>query len=189
MGAQSLLFYGALAWLAAAYIDRGMTAHQAGLLLALFSATQVVSAFGLPALVHRYGDPRRWLGASVALTALALFLVALAPDPFPAAPWLWVGLMGLGMGGNLSMALVVLTQLAPSPREASAYTGMAFLVGYVVAALGPVALGTLTDATGGYTAPFLALAGFGLVTVVLGVAAASRIADPALPAAAQPPSR
>ena len=189
MGAQSLLFYGALAWLAAAYIDRGMSAHEAGLLLAWFSATQVVSAFGLPALVHRYGDSRRWLGASVALTALALFLVALVPDPFAAAPWLWIGLMGLGMGGNLSMALVVLTQLAPSPREASAYTGMAFLVGYVLAALGPVALGTLTDATGGYTVPFLALAVFGVLTVVLGVAAAARVATPALSAAAPPPSR
>jgi MFS transporter, CP family, cyanate transporter len=176
MGAQSLLFYGALAWLAAAYIDRGMTAHEAGLLLALFSATQVVSAFGLPALVHRYGHPRRWLGASVALTASALFLVALAPDPVAAAPWLWAGLMGLGMGGNLSMALVVLTQLAPSPREASAYTGMAFLIGYLVAAAGPVALGTLTDATGGYTVPFLALAVFGVVTTVLGVAVAGQVA-------------
>jgi CP family cyanate transporter-like MFS transporter len=176
MGAQSLLFYGALAWLAAAYTDRGMTAHEAGLLLALFSATQVVSAFGLPALVHRYGHPRRWLGASVGLTASALFMVALVPDPVPAAPWLWAGLMGLGMGGNLSMALVVLTQLAPSPREASAYTGMAFLVGYLVAAAGPVALGTLTDATGGYTVPFLALAVFGVVTTVLGVAVAGQVA-------------
>jgi CP family cyanate transporter-like MFS transporter len=176
MGAQSLLFYGALAWLAAAYTDRGMTAHEAGLLLALFSATQVVSAFGLPALAHRFGHPRRWLGASVGLTTSALFLVALVPDPVAAAPWLWAGLMGLGMGGNLSMALVALTQLAPSPREASAYTGMAFLVGYLVAAAGPVALGTLTDATGGYTVPFLALAVFGVVTTVLGVAVAGQVA-------------
>jgi MFS transporter, CP family, cyanate transporter len=103
--------------------------------------------------------------------------VALTPDPFAAAPWLWAGLMGLGMGGNLSLALSVITQLAPSPREASAYTGMAFLFGYLLAALGPVALGTLTDATGGYRVPFLALAVFGIVTVGLGIAAASRVAD------------
>jgi MFS transporter, CP family, cyanate transporter len=177
MGAQSLLFYGALAWLAAAYIDRGMTAHEAGLMLALFSATQVVSAFALPALAHRYGNLRAWTGVSVSVAAVALFLVALTPDPFPAAPWLWAGLMGLGMGGNLSLALSVITQLAPSPREASAYTGMAFLFGYLLAALGPVALGTLTDATGGYRVPFLALAVFGVVTVGLGIAAASRVAD------------
>jgi CP family cyanate transporter-like MFS transporter len=86
------------------------------------------------------------------------------------------------MGGNLSLALVVLTHLAPSPREASAYTGMAFLVGYLVAAAGPVALGTLTDATGGYRAPFLALAVFGVATTVVGVAAAAQVArHPASP--------
>jgi hypothetical protein len=65
------------------------------------------------------------------------------------------------MGGNLSMALVVLTQLAPSPREASAYTGWRSWWGTCSRRSGPVALGTLTDATGGFTVPFLALAVFG----------------------------
>jgi CP family cyanate transporter-like MFS transporter len=175
MGAQSLLFYGALAWLAAAYIDRGMTAHEAGLLLAVFTAAQMVSAFGMPALAHRYGDPRPVTAVSVGATTLALFLVALAPEPVAAAPWLWATLLGLGMGGNLALALMILTQLAPTPRQASAYTGMAFFVGYLLAAIGPVALGTLTDATGGYRVPFLALAVFAVATAVVGVAAAARV--------------
>jgi MFS transporter, CP family, cyanate transporter len=176
MGAQSLLFYGTLAWLAAAYIRRGMSPAGAGLVLALFSAAQVVTAFGLPALAHRSGRLAPWTAASVAATALGLFLVALAPDPFPAAPWLWAVLIGLGMGGNLSLALTVLTQIAPSPREASSYTGMAFLVGYATAALGPVALGGLHDVTGGYTVPFLTLGVLGIVTTAVGVTAA-RLAD------------
>jgi CP family cyanate transporter-like MFS transporter len=83
-------------------------------------------------------------------------------------------LLGLGMGGNLSLALTIVTEMAPSPREASAYAGMAFLVGYVIAALGPVALGRLTDWSGGYRVPFLTLAVFGVVTTVLGVTAARR---------------
>lgn len=173
MGAQSLLFYGALAWLAAAYIRLGMSPPHAGLLLALFSAAQIVTAFAMPALAHRYGDLRRWIGASVGLTAAGLFLVALAPWPFAAAPWLWVALIGLGMGGNLSLALTVLTSLAPSAREASSYTGMAFLVGYLVAAAGPVALGRLTDLTGGYEASFLALAIFGVLTIGIGISSAA----------------
>jgi len=144
----------------------------------------VVSAFGLPALAHRYGGLRPWISGSVALTTLALLLVALAPDAVPAAPWLWTGLIGLGMGGNLSLALVVVTQLAPSPREASAYTGMAFLVGYLMAAVGPVALGVLTDAVGGYRVPFLALALFGVATTVLGVAAAAHVSGHPTTAAA-----
>src|SRR5262249_27890235 len=44
MGSQSLTFYAALAWLASRYIGLGFSPAEAGLLLALFSATQVVTA-------------------------------------------------------------------------------------------------------------------------------------------------
>ena len=90
------------------------------------------------------------------------------PDVTPAAPWLWAALLGLGMGGNLSLALVVLTRLAPTPAAAAAYTGMAFFVGYLLAALGPVAAGALRDATGGFTAVYATLAGLGLFTLARG---------------------
>jgi CP family cyanate transporter-like MFS transporter len=49
---------------------------------------------------------------------------------------------------------------------------MAFLVGYLLAAAGPVAAGALRDATGGFTAVFAALAVLGLGTLVAGVTAA-----------------
>lgn len=172
MGTQSLLFYGSLAWLAAVYTRLGMDTAHAGLLLALFSATQMVTAFALPALAHRFGRRPLWTLGSVGVTTVGLFLVALAPEPFPAAPWLWAALLGLGMGGNLSLALSIVTDLAPTPRESSAYTGMAFLVGYTLAALGPVALGRLTDLTGGYRAGFLVLGAVGVATAMVGTAAA-----------------
>lgn len=41
-----------------------------------------------------------------------------------------------GHVGNLSLALIVLTQIAPTPQAASAYTGMGFLVGYLPSAQG-----------------------------------------------------
>ena len=173
MGAQSLMFYATLAWLAALYTRDGMSTGHAGLLLALFSAAQVVTAFALPALAHRRGDLRPWIGASVGLSTVGLLLVGLVPHSFPAAPWLWTALIGLGMGGTLSLTLTVLTQLAPSAPEASAYTGMAFFVGYLMAAAGPVALGRLADLTGGYRVPFLALAGFGVATTAVGIASAA----------------
>ena len=51
---------------------------------------------------------------------------------------------------------------------------MAFLFGYGLAASGPVLLGFLAEVTGGYRVPFLTLAGFGVVALMLGVAAANR---------------
>src|SRR2546430_2406289 len=52
-------------------------------------------------------------------------------------------------------------------------SGMAFFIGYLLAALGPVAAGALRDVTGGYRVPFLALAGVGVMTLLAGMAAGS----------------
>ena len=86
----------------------------------------------------------------------------------------------LGMGGNLSLALTVLAQSAPSPYDVAGYTGMAFFVGYLLAAVGPVAAGALLDRSG-FTTVFLGLAALGGLTLAVGLAAAPRraVAAPA----------
>jgi MFS transporter, CP family, cyanate transporter len=169
MGAQSMLFYGTLAWLAARYTDLGFSPSTAGLLLAVFSATQMITALAMPSLAHRGRSVAGWIAASVGLTATGLLLVGVVPL---GSPWLWVSVIGLGMGGNLALALLVITNAAPNPRAATAYTGMAFLVGYLLAAIGPVAAGALRDLTGNLTSVFVALTGLGAITLLLGLAAA-----------------
>ena len=170
MGGQSLLFYATLAWLAARYTALGLSPGGAGLLLALFSAAQVVTALAMPVLAHRTGDLRPWIALSVGVTAVGLVLVAFVPL---AAPWLWATLLGLGMGGNLSLALTVLTQAAPTPRDAAAYTGMAFFVGYLLAAAGPVAAGALIDATGSFTPVFPTLTVLAVLTLAVALLSAT----------------
>ncbi|HLT12187.1 MAG TPA: MFS transporter [Micromonosporaceae bacterium] len=174
LGMQSLLFYSALAWLAAAYIEDGMSTEGGGVLLGIFMATQVVTALALPALAHRTGgDVRPWIVLAVGLTTIGLFLVAVAPLTGTVAPWIWAGLIGLGMGGTLSLTLVVVTRLAPEPGQAAAYTGMAFFGGYLLAALGPVAAGSLRDLTGEFAPVFGTLAGLGVVTLAIGLRSAT----------------
>ena len=172
MGGQSLLFYASLAWLAADYTARGLSASTAGLLLAVFSAAQLVTALVMPTLAHRGGSARPWIALSVGLTTFGLLMIAVAPMPFPAAPWLWATITGLGMGGNLALAFLVLTERAPTPAAAPAFTGMAFFVGYLLAAVGPVAAGALRDVTGSYTPVFATLTVLGVLTLLVGVLAA-----------------
>jgi MFS transporter, CP family, cyanate transporter len=172
MGGQSLLFYATLAWLAADYTSLGRSTQFAGLLLAVFSAAQLVTALAMPTLAHRGGDIRPWIGLSVGLTIAGLFLVTVAPTAFAAAPWLWAVLIGLGMGGNLALAFLVLTENAPSPQAAPAFTGMAFFVGYLMAAVGPVTFGALRDVTGSFTPVFATLTVLGVLTLLVALAAA-----------------
>jgi MFS transporter, CP family, cyanate transporter len=190
MGGQSLLYYASLAWLAPRYTSLGVDPAQAGLLLGVFSFLQLFSALGLPVLAHRHGRIEVWIAVSVATTTGSLVAIALAPS---AAPWLWAALLGLGMGGQFALALTVLAGLGATPAETAAASGMAFFVGYLLAAAGPVATGALVDGTGEYRTPFLAIAAVGVATLVAGTAAGRatrpRLAPPATLGASSPRTR
>lgn len=166
MGSQSLLYYAALTWLSPLYVAAGWSASRAGLLLGLFSFTQVFSALAIPALADRTGDHRPWLALCVGTVAVMLAALGLVPT---AAPWLWAALLGLGVGGMFALALTLLVKLASTPAAAASLSGMALLVGYLLAATGPVLAGALYDAVGSYRVPFLVLAGIGVATLTLGV--------------------
>ncbi|MEV4536132.1 MFS transporter [Asanoa sp. NPDC049518] len=170
MGGQSLLYYAPLAWLAARYTELGWSAARAGGLLALFSATQVVSALVAPALARRDPRPAIVVGLLVAVGCLALIGVS----PL-SAPALWAALLGIGVGANFSLALTVVGQIAPTPADTPRASGMAFFVGYLLASLGPVAVGFLHDVTGGFRVPYLMLVPLGLATLVFGVAAGTAV--------------
>ena len=166
MGSQSLLYYAALTWLSPLYLAEGWTADRAGLLLGLFSLTQIFSALAVPALADRTGDHRPWIALCVGAATVMLAAIGLAPT---AAPWVWAAVLGLGVGGMFALALTLLVKLASSPAGAARLSGMALLVGYLLAATGPVLAGALYDAAGSYRAPFLALAGIGVATLAVGV--------------------
>jgi MFS transporter, CP family, cyanate transporter len=165
-GLQSLLFYASLTWLAPLYQAHGWSAERAGALLAVFSLAQLVSTLGLPVLADRTGDRRPWIALSVGSCTAGLLALAVAPL---AAPWLVAAVIGFGTGGQFAMALTLLVDAAADAEASRRLSGMAFLVGYLLAAAGPAAVGGLYDATGGFAVAFLALTVIGVVTLALGV--------------------
>jgi MFS transporter, CP family, cyanate transporter len=165
-GLQSLLFYASLTWLSPLFQAHGWSAERAGALLAVFSLTQLVATLGLPVLADRTGDRRPWIALAVGACTAGLLALAVAPL---AAPWLVAAVIGFGTGGQFAMALTLLVDAAADPAASRRLSGMAFLVGYLLAAAGPAAVGGLYDATGGFTAAFLALTAVGVVTLALGV--------------------
>ena len=98
---QSFGFYSQLAWISPSYEDRGWSARDAGLLLALWSIVQLASGLGVPVLADRMTDRRPLVAASVCCGLLGLVGVLVAPD---SAPVVWVTLMGLGQGGGFAVA-------------------------------------------------------------------------------------
>ena len=165
-GAESCLFFSSLTWLAPLYIDRGLDEGHTGLLLAVFALVRVPSAFVFPALADRSGDRRPWLALTLTLATFGFCAAGLVPLVTPWAPWAWVVVLGLGVGGLFPLALTLPLDYSADADEAGRLTAMTFFVGYVVAAVGPVAVGALRDATGGYAVPFVALAALSVAMLV-----------------------
>ena len=167
MGMQSALAYSVFGWLAPIMRDRGLAADAAGFLLSVSVVGQMAGSLAAPALATRGRDQR---GAAVALYGLVLVgLTGCFYAPLGAA-WAWAAVLGLGQGGLLAVALTVILLRAPDAATAAGLSGMAQGLGYTLAAGGPLLVGVMRGAAGGFgTVPVLfaalialgALAGLG----------------------------
>lgn len=170
---QSWQFYSSLAWLAPTYESHGWSARGAGLLMAVFTGSQLVSGLVAPTLLDRVPDARVLLVLAGVLGGSGELGVWLAPD---AAPWAWALLLGAGQGAAFGLGLALLVRYAVTPRDSARLTAMAFLVSYTVAAFGPAATGVVEDVTGSFAPVWGLLA----LVMVFQLAAALRL-GPGLP--------
>ena len=156
MGLQSLTYYAALSWLPTLFRDRGVSAAAAGGLLALMNLGNAIAALLAPTLAHRARDQRLLITLAVLATGGGLAGSLFAPTASAAACTL---LLGLGQGGTLGLAIFFTMARAPDPAASASLSGFAQSTGYLIAAAGPLAVGFLHSATGGWTVPVLALLG------------------------------
>jgi CP family cyanate transporter-like MFS transporter len=163
---QSWCFYSTIAWFAPTYVEHGWSQEDAGYLLAVCTLAQVVSGLLGPALTDRVKDMRGLLLTSAGLGVVGFFGVFVAPL---AVPWLWAPVIGMGQGSAFSLGLVLLVRYARTPEASARLSGMGFLVCYLVASVGPLAMGALSDATGTLTLTWLVLAAVGVAQGSLAV--------------------
>jgi CP family cyanate transporter-like MFS transporter len=168
MGLQSLLFYGLLTWMPTVLEQEGMSAVEAGWMLALLQGVSVVATLGVPVVAADRPDQR----AAVLASASCCFAGLLGFWSLGAsAAVVWIVPLGLGSGGLFSLALVFLSLRAPDARRTGELSSMAQSVGYLLAAVGPSGLGLLHDATGSWELPVQALLVIPIAALPLGLAA------------------
>lgn len=161
---QSWCFYSMVAWLSPTYVELGWHRNEAGYLLAVCTAAQIVSGILGPALSDRVVDARRLLvpaGLLGLAGCLGVFAVPLS------APWLLAIVIGLGQGASFALGLVLLVRYAASPSASGRLTGMAFLVSYGIASIGPLTMGVVRDVTGSLSPVWLILAILGVGQTLL----------------------
>jgi CP family cyanate transporter-like MFS transporter len=154
MGLQSLAYYVTLTWLPEILREEGMSASQAGWMLALTQAVAIVTMFLAPVIAGRRPSQQGVVVAAVALSGTGTLGLLLFGSTVSA---LWVVLLGLGQGACFSLALTFFALRAPDSEHAAALSGMAQSVGYLLAAAGPFLFGVLRDATHAWNAPLALL--------------------------------
>jgi CP family cyanate transporter-like MFS transporter len=152
---NSIVFYTSLAWIAPAYVDRGWSQEDAGLLLGLFTASQVIAAFTMPPLAERVTRRRALYAAAIVLVSATLLVMAAAPS---LAPVVVVFVFGFMLGGGFAMALALLSEFAADAAGSARLTAMAFFVTYLAAAGGPFVAGWLLDRFSSWSLVFALLA-------------------------------
>ncbi|OZD44634.1 hypothetical protein CH252_22930 [Rhodococcus sp. 06-1477-1B] len=144
MGLQSLMAYSMIAWLPTIFRDRGVDARDAGLLLTALSVSSVLTALTVPSLATRLGNQSALAVAVTLPTCVGLLGIVSSADSWSLV---WAVLLGLGQGGQLSLALTLMNLRAANARDAASLSSMAQTVGYVLAATGPLVCGAVHSAT------------------------------------------
>lgn len=155
-GAQSMQAFVGFGWYAEYYRDRGgFTASSAGLLVALTTALLIPLSLVVPVVAARRASQRALVVTFAACYVAAYLGMLVAPR---AGALLWALLAGLG-GGAFPLSLTLITLRTRTASGTAALSGFAQSVGYVLAASGPLLVGVLHSATGGWAAPFALLFG------------------------------
>ncbi|ELY92246.1 MFS transporter [Natrialba taiwanensis] len=160
------MYFVELTWIVPYYTGLGWSAKRAGYLLTVSIGGQVVGALVISGLADRLHDRRPALVVLSGLSIVGLAAVALVPR---LSPWLWVVIMGLGVGGASVLSLTLPIDYAPNADAAGRLSAMVIGIGYSIGAFGPFITGWLRGLFGGYRLTFLGFAGLGVLMLVLSV--------------------
>ena len=159
MAINSLVFYGAIAWIAPSLDERGYTAAESGWLFGLSAASQIVGGLILPPLTQRMPGRRIIWTITILITCTSLVIFALYP--LFVTPLILV-LFGMSNSGGFAISLGMLSEFVPDAAASARLTAMAFTVTYLVAALGPAVTGAILQVTNSWMLVFLVLAALAL---------------------------
>jgi MFS transporter, CP family, cyanate transporter len=177
-GLQAMQAYVIVGWTAQYLRDQGMSASAAGVLIGI----NALIVIPLNAVVP-LGTVRQRLQRPMLLAFIACYLAGwtgllLAPLTLT---WLWVSLLGLGMG-TFAMILALFGLRGRTPESVNALSTVSQGWGYALAGVGPLLVGLLRGITGGYTGMFvLVYVGVGLLLVTGWTICRERYVDDEVP--------
>ncbi|MDM4763297.1 MFS transporter [Galbitalea sp. SE-J8] len=168
---QAFAYYSVTAWLPTLLADEvGTSTTASGAIAAVFQISAIAGAFLVPAVASRLGD-----AAGVTVIGAMWMTVPIGFLLAPGAWAVWCVVGGAAQGGGFTAITILVVVLARDDRHASRLSGLVQGVAYAVAALGPLVVGAVHEAVGGWVAPLLVVLAATSVYLVVGTLAGVRI--------------
>lgn len=161
-GLMASIFYSLTAWLAPIAVSMGYSRHDAGSLLTLFTLIQIPVSILVPVLVARFQRLTLWLVLCSLFELSGLLLLLGSVSPFLCAI-----LLGIGAGGLFPLALMLPLLMTQRAEEASAWSSLNQGGGYILGALGPLAVGRIYDASGSFRFALICMTGIILLMIIV----------------------
>lgn len=149
-GCQSAIAYILMGWSTTILVADGMSAAAAGSMLGLLTIVQIPVSVVVPILTVRWG-PR-----PVFLILMACYPPAIAGlwlEGGGPLTWLWMALFGVGTS-VFPLVLTLFGLRARTPAGTSAMSSFAQSGGYLIAGIGPLAVGWVYGVSGSWSVPF-----------------------------------
>jgi CP family cyanate transporter-like MFS transporter len=158
--------YALFAWLPEILLDvSAVTQEQSGALLSLFAVMGLPAALLVPLLAVRLRNAFPLVAAGVVFYILGYGGLLLVPAD---GTWVWVAFAGLG-GMLFPLCLVLINLRTRTHAGSVALSSFVQSFGYALGALGPLLLGVLHEASGGWMIPLLFLLATALTLAICGI--------------------
>ena len=170
MGFQSFLFYVTITWLPEILQSLGASLSNAGWLLSFTQLIGLPAGFIVPVLAGHIRSQKTLAAVLGLASVLGYSGLLLFGTNYPVMITSIV-FIGIGLGGTFPLGLAFLGLRSKNARQAAELSGMAQSIGYILAAVGPILIGSLFDFTQTWTVPLLTLIIVSIVVITFGIGA------------------
>jgi CP family cyanate transporter-like MFS transporter len=160
-----VVYYGLVAWLPDALVERGASAAAGGAIVGLLNVASLVGVLTVGGVVGRLASTI----VSGTLLAIGFAVAAVGFVALPMAAPAWALLAGYTNGALFPLILALPPRIAADPPAVARLSSTMLGVGYTIAAVSPTGLGAVRDATGSFA---LSLAVLGVVAIAFAAALA-----------------
>ncbi|RJS60284.1 MFS transporter [Bacillus sp. PK3_68] len=178
-GLSGMIFFSITAWLPPIVQGMGYSESYAGNALTIFAVVQIPANLLLPFIIKKYPSRLFLLLLFSGVEFIGFLMVYLAIFPWVAAIFL-----GIGAASLFSLNLLLPIDATTSGQEAAAWSALIQSAGYIISATGPILIGWIHDATGGFLFSVIGLIAINLACMIVQFFVAFRTKKEKVPTAA-----